>query len=145
MSDPKTRPNDVDPRTYIAAIEHDRRRSEAMTVLELMEEITGEPPVMWGESIIGFGSYRMKYADGREADWMLTGFAPRKTKLVLYIQSGFEAYGATLSRLGKHKTGASCLYINKLADVDMDVLRELVRASVDHMRATNPPGGDAVE
>lgn len=140
MSEPRTRPTDTDPRQVIAAIEHDRRRTDALTVLELMEEVTGEPPVMWGESIIGYGRYRMTYANGREADWMLVGFAPRKTKLVLYIMSGFDAYDDLLTRLGKHKTGASCLYINKLADVNMDVLRELVAASVAHMRATNPSG-----
>ena len=101
-----------------------------------MSEITGEPAEMWGGSIIGFGSYHYVYESGREGDWFLTGFAPRKQSLTLYIMPGFEHYDDLLARLGKHKIGRSCLYINKLADVDMDVLRELVAESVSHMRRT---------
>ncbi len=102
-----------------------------------MEEVTGEKGKMWGDSIIGFGSYRYTYASGREGDWMLVGFSPRKQNITLYIMSGFDNYQNLLDKLGKHKTGKSCLYINKTEDVDMDVLRHLVKQSVDHMIETN--------
>ena len=93
---------------------------------------------MWGPSIIGFGSYRYKYASGREGEWMLTGFSPRKQNLTLYIMPGFDNYDSLLAKLGKYKTGKSCLYINKLEDVDLSVLEKLVKQSVDHMVETNP-------
>jgi hypothetical protein len=102
-----------------------------------MREVTGVEPVMWGDSIIGFGKYRYKYASGREAEWFLTGFAPRKQSLTLYIMSGFDEYDNLLDQLGKHSTGKSCLYVKKLDDIDMDVLRDLVEQSVDHMIETN--------
>ena len=89
---------------------------------------------MWGPSIVGFGSYTYKYASGREGEWPIVGFSPRKRNLTLYIMSGFDEYDALLARLGKYTTGKACLYVNKLADVDMDVLRQLVAASVEHMR-----------
>jgi hypothetical protein len=92
---------------------------------------------MWGDSIVGFGRYRYQYASGREGEWMLVGFAPRKRNLTLYIMSGFDEYDGLLEKLGKHSTGKSCLYINKLEDIDLDVLRELVDKSVQHMRETN--------
>ena len=103
-------------------------------VLDLMREVTGEPPKMWGASIVGFGSYHYRYASGREGDWLVVGFAPRKQNLVIYIMPGFARYGALLARLGKFRTGKSCLYVNKLDDVDPDVLEELVRESVAEMR-----------
>ena len=103
-----------------------------------MEDVTGAEATMWGDSIVGFGSYHYTYASGRENDWFLVGFAPRKRSLTLYIMSGFDAYDELLGRLGKHSTGKSCLYINKLTDVDTAVLRDLVQQSVDHMRKTNP-------
>ena len=103
-----------------------------------MQEVTGDAGHMWGDSIIGFGSYHYKYASGREGDWFLVGFSPRKQNLTLYIMSGFDAYDGLLSKLGKHKTGKSWLYVNKLEDVDMDTLRELVDQSVQHMIETNP-------
>ena len=92
---------------------------------------------MWGTSIVGFGSYTTKYASGRTGEWPLTGFAPRKQNLTLYIMTGFDQYEALLEKLGKHKTGKSCLYVNKLADVDLDTLRELVRQSVAHTRESD--------
>ena len=98
-----------------------------------MKEITGEEPVMWGTSIIGFGSYQYKYASGREGEWFLTGFSPRKQNITLYIMSGFDQYDQLLAKLGKYKTGKSCLYINKINDIDTDVLKELVKQSVEHM------------
>jgi hypothetical protein len=92
---------------------------------------------MWGDSIVGFGSYHYRYASGREGDWFVTGFSPRKQNLTLYIMAGFDNYDHLLQNLGKHKTGKSCLYIKRLEDVDLDTLRELVSQSVQHMNETN--------
>lgn len=98
-----------------------------------MQEVTGAEPRLWGSSIVGFGDYHYKYESGREGDWFVTGFSPRKQNLTLYIMAGFDNYDQLLSRLGKYKTGKSCLYINKLDDVDLDVLKELVAQSAAHM------------
>ena len=119
---------------FMAAVENKRRREDGLVLLEMMRDVSGLDPEMWGPSIIGFGSYHYRYESGREGDMPLIGFSPRKQSLSLYIMSGFDEYHALLGRLGKHRTGASCLYINKLADVDMGVLRELVSRSVEHMR-----------
>ena len=119
---------------FMAAVENRRRREDGLVLLEMMRDVTGLEPEMWGPSIIGFGSYHYKYESGREGDMPLVGFSPRKSSLSLYIMSGFDEYEEMLGKLGKHRTGASCLYINKLADVDMGVLRELVSQSVEHMR-----------
>ncbi|MBK5108165.1 MAG: DUF1801 domain-containing protein [Anaerolineales bacterium] len=102
-----------------------------------MKEVTGVEPIMWGDSIIGFGSYHYKYASGREADWFLTGFSPRVQNLTLYIMDGFDEYDALLGKLGKHSTGKSCLYVKRLENIDLDILREMVEKSVAHMQATN--------
>jgi len=134
MSDLKTQRNDGDVRAYLEGVANQRRREDSLVVLDIMGEITGEAAEMWGSSIVGFGSYRYKYASGREGDWFLTGFAPRKQSLTLYIMPGFDRYESLMSRLGKYKTGKSCLYINKLADVNLDVLKELIAASVERMR-----------
>ncbi len=119
---------------FMAAVENKRRREDGLILLELMRDVSGLEPEMWGPSIIGFGSYHYRYESGREGDMPLIGFSPRKQSLSLYIMSGFDEYEELLGRLGKHRTGASCLYINKLADVDIGVLRELVSRSVEHMR-----------
>ena len=136
MTELKTQRNHGDVMEYLDSVENQRRREDSLVLLDVMGEITGEPAEMWGGSIVGFGSYHYVYESGREGDWFLTGFAPRKQSLTLYIMPGFEHYDDLLARLGKHKIGRSCLYINKLADVDMDVLRELVAESVAHMRRT---------
>jgi hypothetical protein len=99
-----------------------------------MSDATKAEPSMWGASILGFGNYHYKYESGREGDWFLTGFSPRKRELSLYIMAGFERYNALMKKLGKHRTGKSCLYIKRLSDVDINVLSELVVASVEHMR-----------
>ncbi|MGD8700770.1 MAG: DUF1801 domain-containing protein, partial [Gemmatimonadales bacterium] len=96
--------------------------------------VTGEQPEMWGDSIVGFGTYRYEYESGRSGEWFLTGFSPRKANLTLYIMSGFSRYQELLRKLGKHKTGKSCLYINHLDDIDMKVLRRLIRESVAHVK-----------
>ena len=119
---------------FIAGVENKRRREDGIALLEMMREITGLDPEMWGPSIVGFGDLRYKYESGREGDMFLTGFSPRKRSLSLYVTSEFDMYETLLSRLGKHRRGASCLYINKLADVDMDVLRELVRRAYERAR-----------
>ena len=120
---------------FMAGVENKRRREDGLVLLEIMRDVSGLEPEMWGPSIIGFGSYHYRYESGREGDMPLIGFSPRKQSLSLYIMSGFDEYEELLGRLGKHRTGASCLYINKLADVDVGVLRELVSQSVEHMRA----------
>jgi len=142
MSENKTHPTDDNVTEYINNVDNKRRREDAETLVEVMTDLTGYAPKMWGTSIIGFGSYHYVYDSGREGDNMLVGFAPRKSNLVLYIMAGFEEYDSLLEQLGKHKTGKACLYINKLADVDMDVLKQLITASVEHMRATNEVNDD---
>ncbi|MDE2856969.1 MAG: DUF1801 domain-containing protein [Chloroflexota bacterium] len=136
MTELKTKRNDGDVLAYLDSVENKRRREDALALLDVMGEITGEPAEMWGGSIVGFGSYHYAYESGREGDWFLTGFAPRKASMTLYIMPGFAHYDDLLARLGKHKIGRSCLYINKLADVDMDVLRDLVAESMAYMRRT---------
>ena len=142
MSDLKTQRNDGDVRSYLEAVANPRRREDSLVMLELMSAITGEPPAMWGSSIVGFGSYRYRYASGREGDWFLTGFAPRKRVLTLYIMPGFDRYAALLAKLGKYKTGKSCLYVNKLDDVNLEALKALIAASVETMRRASPGDGD---
>ena len=138
MAELKTQENDASVDDYLNSVKDDKKREASFKVKELMEEVTGEEARMWGESIVGFGRYKYRYASGREGEWMITGFAPRKRSLTLYIMSGFDEYDDLLGKLGKHSTAKSCLYINKLEDIDMDVLRELVDKSVQHMKETNP-------
>lgn len=137
MSDNKTKPTNQNVEEYLQGVDHDRKREDSFKVLAMMQEITGEEPQMWGSSMIGFGKYHYQYESGREGDLFITGFAPRKQNLTLYIMSGFEEYDNLLSQLGKYKTGKACLYINKLADVNEDVLRKLIAKSVEHMRETH--------
>jgi hypothetical protein len=125
----KTKVNDADVLEFLNSVENTKRRQDSFAILDIMSEITGEEPKMWGKSIVGFGSYHYVYASGQEGDWMAIGFSPRKQSLTLYIMSGFKAYDELLAKLGKYKTGKSCLYINKLEDVDEGVLRELIRES----------------
>ena len=129
----KTQPTDVSPADFIASVEHDRRREDAEVLLKWFEDVTGYAPKMWGSSLIGYGRYHYKYDSGREGDMLVTGFSPRKANLVMYIMPGYRDMGEKLARLGKHKLGKSCLYINKLADIDMDVLREIVEDGVAYM------------
>ena len=134
MSDLKTRPSRKSVDKYLNAVENDRRRQDSLVLLQLMQKVTGEDPVLWGDSIVGFGSYHYQTKAGTEGDWPLTGFAPRKANLVVYIMAGFSRYDELLARLGKHKHGKSCLYINKLADVDLEVLEALVGESVAYVK-----------
>jgi hypothetical protein len=136
MAELKTQKNEEDVEAYLQSVEHEKRRQDSFTVMALMQEVTGEAPKMWGSSIVGFGDYHYKYESGREGEWFLTGFAPRKNALTLYINGGFDEYNSLLGRLGKFKTGKACLYVNKLEDVDLDVLRELVARSVAKAETT---------
>ena len=137
MAELKTKLNEGDVYTFLNSITDDKKREDAFTILNLMQEATDAKPNMWGDSIVGFGSYHYKYASGREGDWFLTGFSPRKQNLTLYIMPGFEKYKTILNRLGKYSTGKSCLYIKKIEDVDLDVLKELIEQSVNYMAKAN--------
>jgi hypothetical protein len=134
----KTTKNDQSVEDFLNRVDHEKKRTDSFSILQLMKDVTGEEPQMWGDSMIGFGTYQYKYASGREGEWFLTGFSPRKQNLTLYIMSGFSEYETLLEKLGKYKTGKSCLYLNTLEDVNLDVLRELVRLSCEHMETTNP-------
>jgi hypothetical protein len=138
MVELKTTPNDRKVEAFLNTVEDEKKRQDSFTILNLMQEATGEKPVMWGDSIIGFGNYHYKYKRGREGDWFVTGFSPRKQNLTLYIMPGFGHYDALLSKLGKYKTGKACLYIKKIEDVDLDALSQLVTASVKHVAESNP-------
>ncbi|MFC0582929.1 DUF1801 domain-containing protein [Micrococcoides hystricis] len=131
----KTQPTDVDPREFIAAVEHPVRRADAEVLLELMHKVTGEEPVMWGPSIIGFGSYHYKYASGREGDAPAVGFSPRKASQSLYVLADYPGIDELLSQLGKHKRSVACLYVNKLADIDLDVLTEMTKRCYNYTLA----------
>ncbi len=130
MSALKTKKNESSVEAFLQAIPEAMKRQDSITIVEMMKEVTGREPKMWGESIIGFGDTHYRYESGREGDWFQVGFSPRKQNLTIYLSYGFESDRELMQRLGKHKTGKACLYINKLADIDMGVLRELVRRAV---------------
>jgi hypothetical protein len=134
MAELKTRPSGASVEAFLQGVDDEARREDCRTVLALMRRVTGAEPEMWGPSMVGFGSYHYRYASGREGDWFLTGFSPRKRDLTLYIMAGFSAYEDLLAKLGPHKTGKSCLYVKRLADLDLGVLEALVAASVKHVR-----------
>lgn len=135
MAELKTQPTDVDVDAFLDSITDDQKLADSLVLRDLMEEITGDPARMWGSSIIGFGTYHYRYKSGREGDWMVTGFSPRKTQLTIYIMDGYGQYQELLARLGKAKTAKSCLYIKKLEDVDTHVLRELIATSVKRVKS----------
>jgi hypothetical protein len=129
--DPKTVPTSADVDAFLEAVPNEQRRADAHVLLELMRSVTGKPPVMWGPSIVGFGSYHYRYESGRTGDAPLAGFSPRKANLVVYLVGGFEdRYPKLLEQLGPHKSGKSCLYLKRLADVDLGVLRQLIERSM---------------
>ena len=130
MTQLKTRQNEQSVQAFLAALPDGQRRQDCETVLAMMRQATGTEPKMWGDVIVGFGSLHYKYATGREGDWFRLGFSPRKQNLTLYLPTGFEAHADLLARLGKHKTAVSCLYIKRLADVDLSVLNELLVRAV---------------
>lgn len=130
----KTQRNSASVKEFLDKVPDERRRKDARAVSAIMEEVTGEKPAMWGASMVGFGSYHYKYASGQEGDWPLVSFSPRKDSLTLYIMPGFREYAGLLEKLGKHKTGRSCLHIKSLDDVHLPTLKTLVRQSVKHMK-----------
>ena len=137
MAELKTKRTEASVTTFLDAVPDENRCKDCYTVLEMMQEIVGEPASMWGDSIVGLGSYHYKYASGQEADWPLVGFSPRKQNLTLYIMSGFDGYDQLMQSLGKHSTGKACLYVKRLADINLDVLRQIITLSVEHMRRTH--------
>jgi hypothetical protein len=129
----KTRVTATDPAGFIASIDHPTRRADAETLDRLFRRVTGFLPRMWGPTMIGYGQYHYRYDSGREGDFLATGFSPRKANLSIYILPGYADFGPILSRLGKHRTGKSCLYVNRLADIDLAVLEELIRAGLEDL------------
>ena len=138
MSGQKTKRMNVSVKTFLEAIEPERRRADAMALAGLMKKITGLEPAMWGPSMVGYGAYDYIYESGHSGTSFMTGFAPRKANLVVYIMPGFDGAADLLGRLGKYKTGKSCLYINRLAEVNLDVLEELIRAGFVSMQQKYP-------
>ena len=134
MTELKTKPSNKSVTEFLNNVENQRKRDDSFKILKIMREITQEEPVLWGDSIVGFGSYHYKYKSGREADWLQIGFSPRKQSLTVYIMDGFEKYDELLTQLGKYKTGKSCLYINKLEDVNLTVLKELISESIKYVK-----------
>ncbi len=134
MAELKTKPTDEDVTRFLNAIPDEKKRKDSFTILNMMREVTGLEPVFWVGNIIGFGKYHYKYASGHEGDAGLIGFSPRKQNLALYILTGFDDQAALLEKLGKHKTGKVCLYINKLDDVHLPVLRKMILKSYKHMK-----------
>ena len=138
MAENKTKPEDLDPRAYLASVEPARRREDGLVLLDLFQRVSTFEPVMWGATMIGYGRYHYRYASGREGDALATGFAPRKANLSIYIMPGYQDYSAILDRLGKHKMGKSCLYVSKLADIDLQVLEELIRSGLHDLNKIWP-------
>lgn len=135
MSEQKTKPTSESVLEFLGKISDEQRRRDCLSLLEMMRAATGAAPAMWGSSIVGFGRYKYRYDSGREGEWLIIGFSPRKNDLTLYIMPGFERFGGLMAKLGKYKTGKSCLYVKKLGDVDAVVLRELIGESVRVMSA----------
>jgi hypothetical protein len=134
MAENKTKATGASVTEFINSIDDEQKRADARKVAAMMRKATGKRAKMWGSSMVGYGTYHYKYASGREGDFMLTGFSPRKQALTVYIMAGFSNYGTLMKKLGKFKTGKSCLYIKRLSDVDEDVLQQLINGSVDYMR-----------
>jgi len=135
MAELKTKPTAASVKEFLNQIPDKERREDCFAVAKIMEEVTGDKPKMWGPSSVGFGTYHYKYASGREGDWPVTGFSPRKKDLTLYIMMGFEKHPELMQKLGKHSVGKSCLYIKHLSDVHLPTLKKLIKASIKDLRA----------
>jgi hypothetical protein len=133
MAELKTKVNDQSVTAFLDTVEDEKKRQDCLTLLEMMKDVTGAEPKMWGDSIVGFGTYHYKGKSGREGEWFPVGFSPRKQNLTLYLHGGFDHSEAQLDKLGKFKTGKGCLYVNKLADVDLGILRDMVKDSVNRL------------
>lgn len=134
----KTVETEADVAAFVAAVPDARQRDDAQILIAMMTRLSGHPPKLWGPSIIGFGSYHYRYDSGREGDSLRIGFSPRKGQTVLYLMDGYQEHGTLLDRLGKHKLGKSCLYIKRLADIDLAVLEAMVAHSLAYMDAKYP-------
>lgn len=134
MAENKTIATQASVADFLAGVEPARKNEDAQALDQIFQEVTGWQPVMWGSSIIGYGEYHYQYDSGREGDFMATGFSPRKANIAMYIMGGYKHQTDILDRIGKFKTGASCFYVNKLADIDTDVLRELIRVGLDGLQ-----------
>jgi hypothetical protein len=139
MADIKTKRNDASVDDFLNAIKDEQVRNDCWTIVDIMQKATNSKPQMWGSGIVGFGSYRYKYASGREGDWMLAAFSPRKQNITLYIWPGFEGYDELMAQLGKHSCGKACVYIKRLSDVHLPTLKKLIKGSVKHKLKTSPP------
>ena len=135
-NDNKTQPNKLSVRAFIDGVEDPARRKDCRALAKLMGRLTGKRAKMWGTTIVGYGSYHYRYASGREGDFFLMGFSPRKQALTIYVVAGFGKFPKLMKRLGKYKTGKSCLYVKSLEDVDMETLEALLQASQDYLRRT---------
>lgn len=127
----KTKPNILNVDEYLDTITDDLKKSDSLKLVEIMKSVSGLEPVMWGASIVGFGTYHYKYASGREGDWFLIGFSPRKNNFSIYVKSYVENYEEELLKIGKHKTGKGCIYVKKLSDIDIEVLKDILRKSLE--------------
>jgi uncharacterized protein DUF1801 len=139
MAELKTKLNDASVTDFLNSIKDEQVRKDCWTIVDIMQEATKAKPQMWRTSIVGFGSYRYKYASGRGGDWMLTAFSPRKQNITLYIYADFEGRGELMAQLGKHSCGKACIYIKRLSDVHLPTLKKLIKGSVKHLLKTNPP------
>lgn len=133
----KTRETEANVDTFLESISDEKKRADCATVCRMMEKLTGSEPKMWGASMVGFGNYHYKYDSGHEGDWFLAGFSPRKANLTLYLMAGYDHFPELMKRLGKYKTGKSCIYINKLEDINLEVLEELIASSVKRSKETH--------
>ncbi len=138
MTDIKTKPTSEKVEEFLETVTNEGRRQDLYTLLKLMEKITGEEAVMWGSSIVGFGKYHYRYDSGHEGEMCRTGFSPRKANLVVYLLPDLRSKGELLKKLGKHKSSVTCLYINKLSDIDIKVLEQLIRISLAELEALYP-------
>jgi len=139
MAELKTKRNDASVDDFLDAIKDEQVRKDCRAIADIMQKATKAKPQMWGSGIVGFGSRRYKYASGREIDWMLIAFSPRKQNITLYISSGFEGYDELVAKLGKHSCGKGCLYIKRLSDVHLPTLKKLIKGSVEHaLKASSP-------
>lgn len=130
MAEPKTKPTQASVKEFLNQIPDQERREDCYAVAKIMEEITGDKPKMWGPSIIGFGAYHYKYASGREGDWPVAAFSPRKKDLTLYLTPGFDKHTELMQKLGNHSVGKSCLYIKRLSDIHLATLKKLIKTSI---------------
>ena len=143
MGEAKTTPTKASVKSFLKRIPHDRQRRDALAILAIMQDLTRAKPEMWGASIVGFGRHRYTYANGTQAEWPVAAFSPRKRELTLYMTPGFTRNGELLQKLGKHKTGKSCLYINNLDDVHVPTLKALIRKSIIEAKRRSPQEGAA--